>query len=53
MVRTVVEIIEQAQRGAANAPIDEMKNLFSLVGDLALHLKNLELHIKRLEAKRE
>ena len=53
MLRKVHEIIGQATEGAKKAPLEEMKDLYSLIADLAVHVANLDLHIKRLEMKGE
>jgi len=53
MPRKVSQIIEQATQGATQAPLEEMKELYSLIADLALHVANLDLHINRLERTRE
>jgi len=51
MVRTVAQIIEQANQAASPARLEEMKHIYNLIADLALHVANLDLHIKRLEIK--
>ena len=53
MVRTVAQIIEEANQAAKQAPLEEIKHLYSLLADLALQVANLDLHIKRLEQGRE
>lgn len=47
------EIMMLAEQGAAHASTMELKDLYGLLGELALHAANLELHIKRLEQKKE
>jgi hypothetical protein len=49
----VSEIVYLAEQGAAQASSMELKDLYSLPGELALHVANLELHLKRLEQKSE
>jgi hypothetical protein len=49
MVRKYPEIIALAEDAVKRAPIDEVKLLAELVRDLAIHVSNLDLHIRRLE----
>ena len=53
MPYTVSEIIRLAEQGASQSSTMEVKDLYGLLGELALHVANLELHIKRLEQKAE
>jgi len=49
MPHKLSEIIALAEKGASEAPLAEVKDLYGLLGELALHVANQELHIKRLE----
>jgi hypothetical protein len=51
MPRTIAQIIEQANQAAAEAPLEEMKIICSMIADLALHVANVDLHVRRLESK--
>ncbi len=49
MPHKITEIVYLAEQGASQASSMELKDLYSLLGELAFHVANLELHIKRLE----
>lgn len=48
MPHRISDIIYLAEQGATQASSMEVKDLYGLLGELALHVANLELHIKRL-----
>jgi hypothetical protein len=53
MPHKIPEIITLAEQGAAHASSMELKDLYGLLAELALHVSNLNLHLRRLEEKEE
>lgn len=51
MVPKIHEIIAAAEKGAKEAPLGELQQIYGLIRDLALHVVNAKVHVKRLELK--